>query len=179
MGAIDPARGRRSGASLALALVLAAGLVNYVDRVTLSVTGPVIAGELRLRPSQMGVLFSAFLWTYGLAQAPVGAIIDRIGPRPLLAGALTLWSAAQGATGLAVGLPQLFAARLVLGLGEAPQWPTGAKVVRIWFAPQVRGLATGVFNSASTLGPAIAPPIVTGLMLAFGWRGAFWATGLA
>src|SRR5580698_10367644 len=156
MGAIDPARGRRSGASLALALVLAAGLVNYVDRVTLSVAGPTIAGEMHLRPSQMGLLFSAFLWTYGLAQAPVGAIIDRIGPRPLLA-----------------------VARLFLGLGEAPQWPTGAKVVRAWFAPEVRGLATGVFNTASTLGPALAPPIVTALMLVFGWRGAFFATALA
>src|SRR3984957_20185638 len=169
----------RHGAYLALGLVLAAGLVNYVDRVTLSVTGPVIAGELHLRPSQMGLLFSAFLWTYGLAQAPVGAIIDRVGPRRLLTGALTLWSAAQGATGLAVGLPQLIVARLFLGLGEAPQWPPGAKVVRPWFAPHVRGLATGVFNSASTLGPAIAPPLVTGLMLAFGWRGAFFATALA
>src|ERR1700761_9454072 len=98
---------KRRGAGLALALVLAAGLVNYIDRVTLSVAGPVIAGELHLRPVQMGILFSAFLWTYGLAQAPVGAIIDRVGPRPLLTGALALWSAAQGAMGLAVGLPQL------------------------------------------------------------------------
>ena len=172
-------RPARRGAGLALGLVLAAGLVNYIDRVTLSVAGPVIAGELHLRPSQMGLLFSAFLWTYGLAQAPVGTIIDRIGPRPLLAVAMTLWSAAQGAMGLAVGLPQLIVARLFLGLGEAPQWPTGAKVVRAWFAPEVRGLAAGVFNTASTLGPALAPPLVTGLMLAFGWRGAFFATALA
>jgi MFS family permease len=178
MGASDPAYVRRPGAHLALGLVLAAGLVNYVDRVTLSVAGPVIARELHLRPGQMGLLFSAFLWTYGLAQIPVGTIIDRVGPRRLLAVALTLWSAAQGATGLAVGLPQLFAARLALGLGEAPQWPIGAKVVGAWFAPGARGLATGVFNTASTLGPAIAPPLVTALMLAFGWRGAFFATAL-
>ena len=178
-GDLRQGRFGRRGAGLALGLVLAAGMVNYVDRVTLSVAGPTIAAELHLRPSQMGLLFSAFLWTYGLAQAPVGAIIDRVGPRRLLAGALTVWSAAQGATGLAVGLPQLIVARLFLGLGEAPQWPTGAKVVRTWFAPEVRGLATGVFNTASTLGPAIAPPIVTGLMLAFGWRGAFFATALA
>jgi MFS family permease len=179
MGPSNPGSVQRRGAGLALGLVLAAGLVNYIDRVTLSVAGPVIAGELHLRPSQMGLLFSAFLWTYGLAQAPVGAIIDRVGPRPLLAGAMVLWSAAQGAMGLAVGLPQLIVARLFLGLGEAPQWPTGAKVVRAWFAPEVRGLATGVFNTASTLGPALAPPLVTGLMLAFGWRGAFFATALA
>ena len=181
MGVVDLERVEpaQNGAYVALGLVLTAGLVNYVDRVTLSVTGPVIARELHLRPSQMGLLFSAFLWTYGLAQAPVGAIIDRIGPRRLLGGALVLWSAAQGATGLAVGLPQLTAARLFLGLGEAPQWPTGAKVVGAWFAPNVRGLATGVFNTASTLGPALAPPLVTGLMLSFGWRGAFFATALA
>src|ERR1700722_17139287 len=116
--------GGRRGAGLALGLVLAAGLVNYIDPVTLSVTGPGIAAELHLRASQMGVLFWAFLWTDGGAQARVGATIDRIGPRPLLAGALTLWSAAQGATGFAVGLPQLIVARLFLGLGEAPQWPT-------------------------------------------------------
>ncbi len=181
MGASDSLRDRRPrrGAHLALGLVLAAGLVNYIDRVTLSVTGPLIAGELHLRPGQLGLLFSAFLWTYGLAQAPVGAIVDRVGPRPLLAWALTLWSAAQGAMGLAVGLPQLFAARLALGLGEAPQWPTGAKVVRGWFPAEARGFATGVFNTASTLGPALAPPLVTALMLAFGWRGAFFATALA
>ncbi|HZZ89423.1 MAG TPA: MFS transporter [Caulobacteraceae bacterium] len=169
----------RRGAALALGLVLAAGLVNYIDRVTLSVAGPVIAAELRLRPGQMGLLYSAFLWTYGLAQIPVGATIDRLGARPLLGGAMVLWSAAQGALGLAAGLPQLIAARLALGLGEAPQWPVGAKVVRAWFAPRAQGLATGVFNSASTLGPALAPPLVTALMLAFGWRGAFFATALA
>ena len=99
MGDGGPARDRRGGAGLALGLVLAAGFVNYLDRVTLSVAGPVIAGELRLRPGQLGLLYSAFLWTYGLAQAPVGALIDRVGPRPLLGAALTLWSAAQGATG--------------------------------------------------------------------------------
>jgi len=127
----------------------------------------------------MGVLLSAFLWTYALAQAPVGALIDRFGPRRLLGGALGLWSAAQAATGFAGSLGALIAARLALGVGESPQFPVGARVVRDGFEPEHRGAAAGVFNSASTLGPAISPPIVTALMLALGWRGAFIATGLA
>jgi MFS family permease len=178
-GRIGAGRVARRGASLALGLVVMAGLVNYVDRVTLSVAGPTIAAELHLSPSQMGLLLSAFLWAYALAQAPAGTLIDRVGPRPLLAGAMLLWSAAQAATGFAASLPQLIAARLALGLGEAPQFPVGARVVRGWFAAKDRGLATGVFNSVSTLGPALAPPIVVALILAVGWRGAFIATGLA
>ena len=127
----------------------------------------------------MGVLLSAFLWTYALGQAPAGALVDRFEPRRVLAGSMGLWSAAQAAAGLATGLPSLIVARLALGVGEAPQWPVGARVVRTWFEPKHRGAASGVFNSASTLGPAIAPPIVTGLMLSVGWRGAFIATGAA
>ena len=169
----------RRGAALALGLVVAAGLVNYVDRVTLSVAGPAIAAELRLRPGQLGVLLSAFLWAYAAAQVPVGALIDRFRPKRLLAAALVLWSAAQAATSAAAGLPQLIAARLALGVGEAPQFPVGARVVRGWFAPEDRGLATGVFNSVSTLGPALAPPLVAALIVWVGWRGAFVATGIA
>ena len=179
MGAARPTADEGRGAALALGLLMVAGAVNYVDRVTLSVAAPLISAELHLKPGAMGVLLSAFLWTYAVAQWPAGALIDRLGPRRLLAGALILWSAAQGATGLAAGLPQLIGARMCLGLGEAPQFPVGARVVRGWFAEARRGLATGVFNSASTLGPAIAPPIVTALMLSFGWRGAFVATGAA
>jgi MFS family permease len=166
------------GRGLALALLLACGVVNYVDRVALSVAGPQIAAELRLTPSMLGVLLSAFLWSYALAQAPAGALADRAPPRRVLGAAMLVWSAAQGATGFAATLPQLVAARLALGLGESPQFPVAARVVRGWFAPARRGLATGVFNSASTLGPALAPPVVTALLLAFGWRAAFWGTAL-
>ena len=127
----------------------------------------------------MGLLLSAFLWAYALAQAPVGALVDRLGPRRVLGGAMALWSAAQAAAGFATGLPSFIAARLALGVGEAPQFPAGARVVSQWFEPRHRGLATGVFNSASTLAPAIGPPLVTALMLGFGWRGAFIATGVA
>jgi MFS family permease len=152
MGAAQRETGEGGGAGLALALLMLAGAVNYVDRVTLSLAAPLISAELHLKAGAMGVLLSAFLWTYALAQAPTGALIDRQGPRRLFGGALVLWSAAQAATGLAGGLPQLITARMALGVGEAPQFPVGARVVRSWFAERRRGLATGVFNSASTLG---------------------------
>ncbi|HEY3800571.1 MAG TPA: MFS transporter [Caulobacteraceae bacterium] len=169
----EPSAGRFG----ALALVTGAGLVNYIDRVTLSVAGPTMAHELHLSATELGLLLSAFLWAYAAAQAPVGALTDRLGPRPLLGAAMALWSAAQMAMGLATGLPQLIGARLALGLGEAPQWPVGARVVRAWFPAAQRGWAMGVVNTASTLAPALAPPVVTVLMLTVGWRGAFLATG--
>ena len=74
---------------------------------------------------------------------------------------------------------QFFAARLLLGVGEAPQFPTGARVVRDWFHPRDRGLATGIFNCASSLGTAIAVPLLTFLMLSFGWRVMFMIMGIA
>ncbi len=171
--------GTPASARLALALLLACGVVNYADRVTLSVAGPQIAAELHLKPTELGVLLSAFLWSYALAQGPAGMLADRVSPRRLLGVAMVIWSAAQAAAGFAGSLPLLIAARLGLGLGEAPQFPVAARVTRHWFEPRERGFATGVFNSASTLGPALAPPLVAGLIVGCGWRAAFWATGLA
>ena len=74
---------------------------------------------------------------------------------------------------------QFFGARVLLGIGEAPQFPTGARVVRDWFNPRDRGLATGIFNCASSLGTAIAVPLLTWLMLSFGWRAMFAIMGIA
>ena len=175
--ALDQAHPPRGRQILTLGLLLAAGVTNYVDRVALSVANPLIRHDLRLDAGQMGLLLSAFVWAYALAQLPTGALVDRLGPRRLLALAMVLWSGAQAAAGMAATAVQFTAARIALGVGEAPQFPVGAKVVRSWFAAKDRGFATGVFNSASTLGPAIAPPLVTALMLAFGWRAAFGLMG--
>ena len=178
MGAGE-ARGLRRRQGLTLGLLLLAGVTNYTDRVALSVANPLIRADLHLDAAQMGLLLSAFIWAYALAQLPTGALVDRLGPRRLLTVAMLLWSAAQAAAGLAGNAAQFAVARIALGVGEAPQFPVGATVVRSWFAPRQRGLATGVFNSASTLGPALAPPLVTALMLASGWRVAFALMGAA
>src|SRR6201994_4850646 len=164
---------------LALALLVLAGVVNYIDRATLAVANPLIREELGLSIADMGYLLSAFLWAYAFAQLPTGAMVDRLGPRILLTMGLSLWSLAQLLGGLVQGFGQFFGARILLGIGEAPQFPIGARVVRDWFHQRDRGLATGIFNCASSLGTAIAVPLLTWLMLSFGWRAMFIIMGVA
>lgn len=163
----------------ALAMLVIAGAVNYIDRATLSIANPLIREELGLSIKDMGYLLSAFLWSYAFSQLPAGAMVDRLGPRVLLTLGLSAWSLAQCLGGLVANFGQFFGARVLLGIGEAPQFPTGARVVRDWFNPRDRGLATGVFNCASTLGTAIAAPLLTFLMLSFGWRWMFAIMGIA
>src|ERR1700744_2089020 len=163
----------------ALALLVVAGVVNYIDRATLAVANPLIRDELGLSIADMGYLLSAFLWAYAFSQLPTGAMVDRLGPRLLLTMGLSLWSLAQLLGGLVQNFTQFFGARVLLGVGEAPQFPTGARVVRDWFNQRDRGLATGVFNCASSLGTAIAVPLLTYLMLSFGWRTMFVIMGVA
>ena len=157
----------------ALALLVLSGVVNYIDRATLAVGNQLIRHDLNLSVAQMGFLLSAFLWAYAFAQLPTGALVDRLGPRLLLTLGLSTWSVAQAMGGLVTSFSQFVGARILLGIGEAPQFPTGARVVRDWFNPRERGSATGVYNCASTLGTAIGAPLLTALMLKFGWRWMF------
>jgi MFS family permease len=162
----------------ALAMLVLSGAVNTIDRAALAIANPLIRHDLGLSLSEMGLLLSAFLWAYAFSQLPIGAMIDRFGPRRVLAAGLAVWSIAQLLCGLVTSTAQFFAARVLLGIGEAPQFPTGARVVRDWFNVRDRGFASGVFNSASTLGTGIAAPLLTGLMLLFGWRWMFIIMGL-
>ncbi len=163
----------------AVALLVIAGCVNYLDRSALAVGNPAIRADLHLSFEQMGLLLSAFAWAYGLAQIPAGAAIDRYGPRRALGVGLVLWSAAQIAAGFIGSLPQFVAARIALGLGESPMYLGGTRVCADWFALKDRALPIAIFNSSSALAPAIAPPLLTVLMLAFGWRAMFIIAGLA
>ncbi len=165
-----------------LLLLVAAGTLNYFDRSALAIANPVIRQELGLSLAQMGLLLSAFLWAYAFSQLPGGALVDRAGPRRLLAMALAIWSLAQGAAGLVVNLMQFTLARAALGVGEAPMFPCAAAVTRAWYPVRIRALITGTWNCVSTLGPTLAPPVLTALMLAVGWRAMFLilgGTGLA
>lgn len=163
----------------ALTMLVLAGVINYIDRATLAVANPLIREELGLSIAQMGYLLSAFLGAYAFAQLPVGALVDKAGPRLLLGLGLSLWSLAQVLGGLVRGFWTFFGARVLLGLGEAPQFPTCARVVRDWFSARNRGLATGIFNCSSTMGTAIAVPLLTWLMLTFSWRAMFVIMGVA
>ena len=108
----------------ALAFLVAAGVINYIDRATLAVANSLIREELGLSVAQMGYLLSAFLGAYALSQLPVGAMVDKGGPRLLLGLGLSLWSVAQALGGLVCGFWSFLGARVVLGIGEAPMFPT-------------------------------------------------------
>ena len=162
-----------------IALLVTGGALNYVDRATLSVANKLIQDELGIPVAKMGLLLSAFLWAYAIAQLPVGGLIDRYGPRKLLGLGLFSWSLAQAAGGLVNGFGVFIVARFALGVGEAPLFPGGARVVRDWFGIRERGFATGLCQSASSLGNFIAVPLLTFLMLRLNWRWMFVIVGAA
>ncbi|MBV9248288.1 MAG: MFS transporter [Acetobacteraceae bacterium] len=172
-----PARIKRIQRSTLVLLILA-GTLNYIDRATLSIGGPLIREELGLSIADLGLLLSAFLWAYAFAQLPAGALVDRLGPRWLLGAGLAVWSLAQVAAGMIGSVGQFAVARVFLGLGEAPMFSSAARVVRDWWNVRNRALPTGIWNCTSSLGPTISPPLLTFLMLSFGWRWMFIIMGI-
>jgi len=164
---------------ISLALMVTAGVVNYIDRATLAVANPLIRHDLDLSVLDMGFLLSAFLWAYAFSQLPAGALADRLGPRIMLSLGLTCWSLGQMLGGLVTGFWQFIGARIVLGAGEAPHFSTCARVSRDWFNIRQRGTSTGIWNCASSLGTFLSLPILTYLMTSFGWRVMFIIMGVA
>ncbi|HEX7937265.1 MAG TPA: MFS transporter [Paraburkholderia sp.] len=163
---------------VAIAFLTLAGIVNYLDRSTLSIANHSVSQELGLSASQMGLLLSAFSFAYAFSQLPIGMLLDRFGARVMLGLGMFVWSSAQLCGGLVSSLPQFLVARVALGLGEAPNFPAGAKVVSEWFGVHERGRPTGIFITSSTIGPALAPPVLTALLLVFGWRTMFIVMGV-
>jgi len=163
---------------VAITFLTLAGIVNYLDRSTLSIANHSVSQELGLSASQMGLLLSAFSFAYAFSQLPIGILLDRFGARVMLGLGMFVWSAAQLCGGLVTSLPQFLVARVALGIGEAPNFPAGAKVVSEWFGVHERGRPTGIFITSSTIGPALAPPVLTVLLLTFGWRTMFIVMGV-
>ena len=165
-----------------LLLIFIICVVNYMDRGTLSVANPLIRNELGLSVAEMGVLLSAFLWPYAFTLLMAGAIVDRGKPRRVLTISMIVWSIAQGAAGFVASYGQFLLARALLGIGEAPMFPTAARVVKDWYHESDQALGVGIWNGAPSLGTAIAPALLTPVMLLFGWRWMFVlmaAVGLA
>lgn len=163
---------------VAIALVTFAIALNYIDRSTLAVGNVKIRQEFGITATAIGALQAAWSITYAFAQVPVGFLLDRLGPRYLVGFALILWSIAQGAGGLALTYTQLLWSRVALGLTESPAFPAAVRVTSDWFHVKDRGRPTGVYNSGGSIGPAIAPPVLTALMLLFDWRVMFIAMGI-
>jgi MFS family permease len=165
--------------TITLSLLFLAGVVNFLDRTSLSIANSTVRAEMHLSATQMGWLLSAFSLAYGVAQLPLIGLLDRAGTRAVLGGGLILWSAAQMLTGLVRGFSTFIVLRVLLGFGEAPFYPSGIRSTREWFSPAARARATAVMSSSQTIGLAIAPPILTGIMLALGWRAMFIVLGAA
>jgi MFS transporter, ACS family, D-galactonate transporter len=162
---------------LMLFLVFVGTVINYVDRANLSVAAPLLKHEFGLGPVEIGVLFSAYAWTYVLANIPGGWVVDRFGSRAMYALAVLVWSAFTVAQGFAGRFATIFGLRLGVGVAEAPTFPVNNRVVSIWFTQKERGTATSVYLVGQYIGMAALTPLLFWIAHAFGWRAIFWATG--
>ena len=161
-----------------LALMLAGTIVIYVDRNTLGALAPILKKELDFTTEQYSYVVSAFQLVYSFSQPLAGFVTDLVGPRLGYGVAAVIWGAAAALHGLSTGWISMAWFRALLGLSEAVAIPTGAKMSTLWFPTKERSIATGWFNSGSSLGAAITPPLAIWLALTFSWRYAFILTGI-
>lgn len=153
-------------------------LINYFDRLTLSVAGPQLQNELGIGPVGMGLLFSAFFWTYAVMQIPTGILLDRFGVTIVGRWSAFLWGVASVATAFASGVGGIFGARAILGISEAPAFPANAKATGHWFPRHERGLATAIFDAAAKFSNVIGIPLIAYVVSIGGWRWGFGVTAM-
>jgi len=161
-----------------LALLSFSTVINYLDRQALSIVVPTLRQEISLSSAEYGDITTAFLIAYGVGQIIAGGVVDRIGTRWGLAIFVAVWSVTAIAHGFAQTAGQLMALRILLGLGEAGNWPAGVKAISEWFSKSERAFSMGIFDGGSAVGAILAPPVVAAIAVGYGWRTAFVATGL-
>src|SRR5882757_4598577 len=157
-------------------LLLFATVLNYLDRQVLSLTAPKLMAAFHLNQREFGQLLAAFRYSYALVQVLGGWLVDAWGPRNVFPMAVGAWSAASMLTTFAPTLGAISACRLLLGAGEAFNWPCALKTTERLLPPPDRPLANGIFNSGSALGAILAPIVVTLLVAKWGWRSPFILT---
>jgi ACS family hexuronate transporter-like MFS transporter len=160
-----------------IALLFLGTVVNYLDRLAIPALSPVLRDEFKLTGVQYATINSWFLVVYAASMFAWGAVFDRLGNRAGFSLAVVVWSVAEMGHALATGLKSFCGLRAALGLGEAGNWPGATRTIAAWFPARQRALAMGIANSGASLGPALAPPLIIGMQLAFGWRAVFLATG--
>jgi len=158
-------------------LIFLATLINYIDRLTISVLAPVITRDLGLTNTEFGGILTWFLLAYTISQGLSGRFYDRVGNKRGFVCSITLWSIAAMAHAFARGLASLSVFRFVLGLGEAGNWPGAAKTVAEWFPIRERAFGMAIFNSGAAIGSVVAPPLIVWLSLTYGWQKTFIMTG--
>jgi MFS family permease len=158
-------------------LLFSMALINYFDRIVLSIAMPVLIQEFALTPVSAGYLLSAFIWSYAPLQLPGGLVLDKWGTRKTAARALAFWSAATALSGAAMSFGFLFFTRLLLGVGESPTFAMAARAIREWAPVRERALAFSIAGSGSAFGTAISAVTIAWLVGTIGWRGAFVCSG--
>lgn len=151
-------------------------LVNYLDRINLSVAAPQLKEAFGLTPDQVGLFLSAFFWSYALLQVPAGLLLDRFGPTKIGRWGAALWGVASTITAFAGGWGGIFAARMLLGIAEAPGFPVSSKATGYWFPRKERALATALFDAAAKFSNVIGVPLVAFVCVNAGWRWGFGVT---
>jgi ACS family glucarate transporter-like MFS transporter len=166
-----------------VAMLFAVTMVNYADRATIAIAGPVVSKDLGFSSVQMGFIFSAFGWSYVLGQIPGGWLLDRFGSKMVYFWGIFIWSlftVMQGgvwAVGAVAAVYVLFALRFMVGLAEAPSFPANARIVAAWFPANERGTASAIFNSAQYFATAAFAPIMGFITVTFGWPYVFYFMG--
>ena len=177
--AISTVESPRNFLPIGVVLLLAlAVFINYVDRGNLATAAPLIQDELRLTNAQVGLLLSAFFWSYAPAQLVSGWLAHRFDVRYTLAAGLAAWSVATMLTGLTSGFVLLLALRLLLGLGESTFYPCNARLLAERAPEEQRGGANGLVAAGQALGPTLGTLAGGMLMARFGWRAVFVVLGV-
>jgi len=173
-----PAAARSDTSGLLILLVASVG-INYIDRGLLSVSAPLIQKEWTLSPAALGLLFSAFFWTYASFQVVSGWMVDRYPLKWVYAGGYAVWSAATTFAGLAGSFPELLVTRLMLGVGESVAYPAVSKILAREVPEQRRGMANALIDAATKIGPGLSTLAGGALASRFGWRALFLSVGMA
>ncbi|KWF61151.1 MFS transporter [Burkholderia pseudomultivorans] len=169
---------------LVLAVLFAVTTINYADRAAIAIAGPSLARALHLNHVQIGFIFSAFGWSYVIAQLPGGWLLDRYGSRVVYAFSIFFWSLftlLQGAIGFfggAAAFALLFGLRFLVGAAEAPSFPANSRIVSAWFPAPERGTASAIFNAAQYAATVVFAPLMGWLVHAFGWQSVFAVMGV-
>ncbi|TFW05070.1 MFS transporter [Oxalobacteraceae bacterium OM1] len=169
---------------MVLAILFIVTTINYADRATISIAGPELKKALGLSPVEMGYIFSAFAWSYVIAQLPGGWLLDRFGSKVTYFFSIFLWSVFtlfQGTVGFLTGgaaVATLFLLRLLVGAAEAPSFPGNSRITSAWFPTHERGLAAAIFNSAQYFATVLFAPIMGWLVHTYGWQSVFYVMGL-
>ena len=173
---VDPTE--RPALRAILVLLVFAVTINYIDRGNLSIAAPMLKDELGISPAQLGILFSAFFWTYSTFQIVSGWLVDRFNENWFLAAGFLLWSGATAVTGFIHGFAALVVIRLLLGIGESAAYPSFSKILTGHYVEHQRGFANSAIDAGTKIGPAVGA-LVGGLYMAhYGWRSFFIAVGL-